>query len=175
MNPLIVVADKNKARIFLIARSEEGLGSKNLMQKKVLKNEFIERYREAQKLDSNNLDFPSNSSQQKGGTHARGSTFDNQNSEEDHALSMFCKSLVGTVQKYAVERDADNVLIVAGPQILGMMRSYLKSSSVTYQELARDYSRFDVKEIESALQKEGCIPQSLAYKPRGLENPAPFR
>jgi protein required for attachment to host cells len=86
----------------------------------------------------------------------------------------FARRIAERARSFAEEREVVKLLLVAGPTMLGVLRSALEPrlpAGVTISEVAEDLGRRTVPEIREALELRGVLePRPIgegAYQPRG--------
>jgi len=136
---LVVVADQSKARIFTIDDPRGPLLAVDEL-------EHPEAREREQVLTS---DRPGRSFDSKGqGRHAMGSTVEPKKEE----TIRFTKQIAEYVQAAHTEGHCDQLLLVAGPPLLGFLRDKLKTlSGVKISEIEKNLGQYDALEIRKHL------------------------
>lgn len=135
----VVVADQSKARIFTVADPRGALLGLGEL-------EHPEARDREQTLTS---DRPGRSFDSKGqGRHAMGSTVEPGKQE----TIRFAKQVADHVQAAHNEGRCDQLLLVAGPPLLGLLRENLKTlSGMKISEVEKNLGQYDAREIRKHL------------------------
>jgi len=73
----------------------------------------------------------------------------------------FAQDIVAEIDRLIAEHDLNTLLLVAEPQILGVLRDCLHSSngrSVAVDELAKDLCRLKARQLHEYLAQKGLLP-----------------
>ncbi len=135
----VVVSDLVKTRVFQVEKN------KNLILKYTLKNDVEERDVELKQKGS--VAISSNSS-------LRAMT--NENSVHRKMVDPYVHDVCESLNKARIEHQFDQLMIVAGPEMLGQLRSNLDKNvqEVIREEVNKDYARFSMADIELSLQDQ---------------------
>ena len=165
----VIVVDKKHAVFFAVEGPGDGSLSPRtrLAQKEEVTNEGLLRLRGAEKIDSRiggyAMSVPGPSSGGGSGSHAgqaaRSGFTDTH--EEEETLVVFAKDVRECLVKYIGAHKATDVIVVAGPQMLGVLRPAFGQSmpsGVRILEVRKDLSGHGTTDIHDALVREEVLP-----------------
>lgn len=134
----VVVSDLDKTRIFQVEKS------KNLSLRYTLKNEVEERAGE----------LPEKGHVASSTSHGHRALAD-ENSVHRKMVDPYVHYVCESLDKARKDHEYDNLMIVAGPEMLGHLRSHLDKNvqETVKEEVVKDYSRFSMTDIEKSLQE----------------------
>jgi protein required for attachment to host cells len=73
----------------------------------------------------------------------------------------FAQDIVAEIDRLIADYDLNSLILVAEPQILGILRDCLHSSngrSVTIDELSKDLCRLKARQLQDYLAQKGLVP-----------------
>lgn len=133
----VVVSDLNKTRIFQVEKN------KHLSLKYTLKNE----------VDQRTKDHPEKGHVLSSTSHGH-RALTNENSIHRKLIDPYVHFICDSLDKARKDHEFDHLMIVAGPEMLGHLRSHLDKNvqEVVSEEIVKDYSRFSMSDIEKSLE-----------------------
>lgn len=136
----VIVADQSKARFFTVSDTSTLIEVDNLVHTQARQLE------QALTSDRPGRSFDSNGN----GSHAMGSEVDPAKQE----AIRFAKQVAEHVRSAHNESRCDRILLVAGPPLLGLLRTDLKTvSGIKISELDKNLGQYDAVEIRKHLPK----------------------
>ncbi len=157
MNYCIVVADGSRARFFTLERPEipEFEGGPDLTEHRDLVNP--EKEQRSRQIFSN---LKSGRNQAHGNGPGHGYD-DHRGRHEGEFVRRFARRLVGEIATFAGEQRVDQLVLVADPRMLGVLRDELGSglpAGMHITEFTRDLSSLSAPSIHARLATEGLVP-----------------
>jgi protein required for attachment to host cells len=168
----VIVANKNHVIFFALEEGERNNPNveSRLVERSTLKNTALERLENAEKTDTRRGDYPTAGSRNSptsmgsfasvGGFAARSSMSDAENAEERHALQQFARGVIERTEEIVAREKPDNLVLVAGPEMLGVLRAELSIHPlpVRVREVQKSLARMKTHEIHDALAREDVLP-----------------
>lgn len=150
-NTCIVVADNARARVFTVVAGDRPRCKLQLLERLALVNP------EARVRSGDNfaeVTSERDASQQAGPGHPIGAQRDRHRLEQ---AGRFGSEIVGRVAELVADWHEGRILLIADPQLLGLMRARLRGAlkdTIKLEELARDYSALSTTQLEGLFSSE---------------------
>jgi len=182
LRPSVIVADKAHAIFFALENGEKNNPNveSRLVERRTLQNVALGRLQGAEKQDTRRGDYstagPRNTPNSTGahasvgGFAARSSMSDAENAEVRHALQLFAKEILGHAEKMVQKEKPDHLVVVAGPEMLGVLRSEMSGhfNQLRISEVRKDVASLKPHEIHDLLAKEDVLPARRSKENAGF-------
>lgn len=166
----IIVVDRSRARFITVVAGDPDLeGGPKLEERRDLVNPSAELSERELYSDRSGSLHGSPS----GAAHA---SDDHRARHTEEAERRFAGSVIDEARRFAVEYGLTRIVLLAGPRLLGTLRSKLDRSGfrdVEIVELEESFASQPLQKIRDALSRRGILPAPQTprgvYRPRGQE------
>lgn len=150
-NTCVVVADGTRARAFTLVADAAARRGMRLLEQWTLTNPEAQTRGRRQ---SGQVKSERNTNRQAGPVHPIGAQRERHRLEQDRR---FASEVVDRVCQLVAAWDEGRILLIAEPQLLGLMRARLRGalkSAIRLEELAKDYSGLSTAQLERLFAAE---------------------
>lgn len=144
-NTGLLVADRSRARLFVVVPADNPKGKLRLVERVTLVNQETKA---RGRSGAGRVKSERNTNRQAGPVHPIGAQRERHRLEHERR---FCAEVVEHALRLTVDWDRGVMVLIAEPRLLGLMRERLRTalrSEIKLEELAKDYSGLSTTELE---------------------------
>lgn len=144
-NTGLLVADRSRARLFVVVPADNPRGKPRLVERATLVNQETKA---RGRSGAGRVKSERNTNRQAGPVHPIGAQRERHRLEHERR---FCAEVIEHALQLTADWDRGVMVLIAEPRLLGLMRERLRTalrSEIKLEELAKDYSGLSTTELE---------------------------
>lgn len=153
-NTGLLVADRSRARLFVVVPADNPRGKLRLVERVTLVNQETKT---RGRSGAGRVKSERNTNRQAGPVHPIGAQRERHRLEHERR---FCAEVIEHTLQLTADWDRGVMVLIAEPRLLGLMRERLRTalrSEIKLEELAKDYSGLSTTELERVVVGQRLI------------------